>query len=61
MFRVHAVAVYEDKTPLGTLNLDDLVAHQLNTYPEVIKLKEIEYITERFKVMKCVADKAREE
>jgi len=37
----HIAAVWEDRPPLGILSSEDLLAHQLEGFPELIPLKEI--------------------
>ncbi|UCD84102.1 MAG: hypothetical protein JSU92_12585, partial [Deltaproteobacteria bacterium] len=53
-FNGHVAALYEDREPRNILDLNDLVVHQLETYPEIISLKNIkkQYIGVKFPLMK---------
>lgn len=49
-FGRHAAALWEDRAPLGILTADDLVAHHLSGFPEVIPLGELARTRPKFTV-----------
>ena len=50
-FRTHIVAVYKDTKPFGILDKTDLIIHQLEGYPEIVKLGSLKYIKNQFEIM----------
>ena len=55
-FGTHIAALYQDNEPLGILNDDDLVIHQLEGKAEIIKLKDLKQARQPFLLMKFRQD-----
>ena len=51
-FGTHIATLYEANEPLDILNDDDLVIHQLENKPEIIKIKDLRQTKQPFLLMK---------
>jgi len=51
-FGEHIVAVYQDNEPKNVLDRNDLIVHQLEDFPEIIPLKDINQTNKSFLVMR---------
>jgi len=58
-FGSHVAAVWEDREPLGVLDGDDLVAHHLGGFPEIVPLKNLTATRPRFSLFLPVKKQVR--